>query len=116
MSIHRSLQTRSALVRSRNVLTRYERILALRKSGEWKDEVSSPLGLRKVRVMKVKKRGKAPKKAEGEAVAAAAAAGAGGAAAGGAAGGGATAGGPGAGPAAKGAKAGTKAGGKPAGK
>jgi small basic protein (TIGR04137 family) len=64
MSIHKSLAIRAALVRSRNVLTRYERILQLRKTGKWKDEEASPFGLAKVRVLKVKKRGKEKKKKE----------------------------------------------------
>ena len=63
MSIHRSLVTGGALARSRNVLTRYERILELRKTGKWDDE-QSPYGLPKVRVLKVKKRGKTKKKKE----------------------------------------------------
>jgi small basic protein (TIGR04137 family) len=62
MSIHRSLVTKDSLVRSRNVLTRYERILQLRKVGRWDEETSSPYGLPKVRVMKLKKRGKEKKK------------------------------------------------------
>jgi len=72
MSIHKSLAIKAALVRTRNVLTRYERILQLRKSGKWKDEETSPFGLAKVRVLKVKKRVKEKKKVEeGEAAAAA---------------------------------------------
>jgi small basic protein (TIGR04137 family) len=75
MSIHKSLAIRAALVRSRNVLTRYERILQLRKTGKWKDDDTSPFGLAKVRVLKVKKRGKEKKKKEeGEAAAPGAAA------------------------------------------
>ena len=38
MSTHKSLRTKGSLVRSRNVLTRYERILQLRKSGRWKED------------------------------------------------------------------------------
>ncbi len=69
MSIHRSLRTAGALVRSRNVLTRYERILELRRAGKWSDDASA-YGLPKVRVMKVKKRGKDKKeKVEEEAAA-----------------------------------------------
>jgi len=71
MSIHKSLQIRAALVRSRNVLTRYERILQLRKVGRFKDDETSPFGLAKVRVLKAKKRVKEKKKEEGEAAAAA---------------------------------------------
>lgn len=63
MSIHKSLASRSSLVRSRNVLTRYERILQLRKTGKW-DEESSPYGLSKVRVLRAKKRGKVKKAKE----------------------------------------------------
>ncbi|MGQ9590107.1 MAG: small basic protein [Planctomycetota bacterium] len=64
MSIHRSLATKSSLVRARNVLTRHERILQLRKSGKWKEEESSPYGLPKVRVLRVKARGKPKKEKE----------------------------------------------------
>ena len=64
MSIHKSLAIKAALVRSRNVLTRYERILQLRKAGKFNEEENSPYGLAKVRVLKVKKRGKEKKKKE----------------------------------------------------
>lgn len=73
MSIHKSLKIRAALTRTRNVLTRYERILQLRKSGRFTDEETSPYGLAKVRVLKAKKRVKEKKKEEGEAAAAGAA-------------------------------------------
>ena len=77
MSIHKSLKIRAALVRTRNVLSRYERILQLRKSNRWKDEESSPFGLAKVRVFKAKKRVKEKKeKKEEEGAATAPAAGA----------------------------------------
>ena len=66
MSIHKSLLTRGHLGRSRNVLTRYERILELRRTGHWSDDESSPYGMPKVRVLKVKKRGKEKKKKEEE--------------------------------------------------
>ena len=66
MSIHRSLATSGKLARPRSVLTRYERILELRKSGRWKEDESSPHGLPKVRVMKVKKKGKEKKKKDDE--------------------------------------------------
>lgn len=67
MSVHKSLQSKSGLVRTRNVLTRYERILELRRSGRWEgDGKESPYGLPKVRVMKTKKRGKEKKKKEEE--------------------------------------------------
>jgi small basic protein (TIGR04137 family) len=72
MSTHKSLKTKGSLVRSRNVLTRYERIIQLRKHGRWTEDSSSPYGLAKVRVLKAKKRGKEKKKKEeGEGVAAA---------------------------------------------
>ena len=48
MSIHRSLKTKGALVRARNVWTRLERILNLQKEGRWQ-EGDSILGLPKVR-------------------------------------------------------------------
>ncbi len=64
MSVDRSLQTKGALVRARNVLNRYERILELRKNGKWEDGEQSPYGLPKVRVLKVKKRVKAKKEDE----------------------------------------------------
>ena len=63
MSIHRSLRSQGALVRSRNVLNRYERIVQLRKSHKFGEE-SSPYGLPKVRVIHVKKRGKEKKAKE----------------------------------------------------
>ena len=69
MSIHKSLATKGSLVRSRNVLTRYERILQLRKTGRWKEDEGTAFGLPKVRVLKVKKRGKEKKKKEDEAAA-----------------------------------------------
>jgi small basic protein (TIGR04137 family) len=72
MSIHKSLRTKGSLVRARNVLTRYERILQLRKSGRWKEDEGTAFGLPKVRVLKVKKRGKEKKKKEDEAAAGAA--------------------------------------------
>ena len=48
MSIHRSLKIKSALLRSRNVWTRTERLEELKKNGEWKDG-TTVYGLRKVR-------------------------------------------------------------------
>ena len=68
MSIHRSLVSKSGLGRSRNVLTRYERILEMRKLGNWDEEDESPYGLPKIKVMKVKKRVKKKKEEEGEGV------------------------------------------------
>ena len=65
MSIHRSLVSKSSLGRSRNVLTRYERILEMRKLGNWDEEEGGPYGLPKVKVMKIKKRVKKKKEEEG---------------------------------------------------
>ena len=66
MSIHKSLSTGGGLTRARSVLTRYERILELRRTGRWSDDDASPFGLRKVRVLKVKKRAKEKKKKDEE--------------------------------------------------
>ena len=65
MSIHKSLSTGGHLARTRSVLTRYERILELRRTGRWEDD-ASPYGLPKVRVLKMKKRTKEKKKKEEE--------------------------------------------------
>ena len=64
MSIHRSLVSKSGLGRSRNVLTRYERILEMRKLNSWDEEEGRPYGLPKVKVVKVKKRVKKKKEDE----------------------------------------------------
>jgi small basic protein (TIGR04137 family) len=76
MSIDKSLRRKNQLVRSRNVLTRGERIKVLQDEERWK-EGRSPFGLPKVRVMKVAKKPKKAKeeeaKPEEEAAAAAAA-------------------------------------------
>ena len=64
MSIHRSLVSKSNLGRSRNVLTRYERILEMRKLGNWDEEEGNPYGLPKVKVLKIKKRVKKKKDEE----------------------------------------------------
>ena len=67
MSIHKSLRTGGNLIRARNVLTRYERILELRRTGRWtSDDDTTAYGLPKVRVMKIRKRVKAKKKEEAE--------------------------------------------------
>ena len=66
MSIHRSLYTKGNLVRSRNVLTRFERIEQLTRSGKFNEE-DGPYGLPKVRVLKAKKRGKTKKAKEEDA-------------------------------------------------
>jgi small basic protein (TIGR04137 family) len=63
MSIDKSLRRKNTLERSRNVLTRGERILVLRNEERWK-EGRSPYGLPKVRVLKAAKK---PKKVKEEA-------------------------------------------------
>jgi small basic protein (TIGR04137 family) len=62
MSIDKSLRRKNQLARSRNVLTRGERIKVLQDEERWK-EGRSPFGLPKVRVLKVAKK---PKKAKEE--------------------------------------------------
>ncbi|GHT21956.1 hypothetical protein FACS189419_03740 [Planctomycetales bacterium] len=52
MTIDKSLRTRKGIVRSRNVLTRAERIDRLRQQDRWTNE-DGPLGLPKVRVYKI---------------------------------------------------------------
>ena len=79
MSIDKTLRMKASLIRSRNVLTRHERIQELERLGKFKEQESSPFGLPKVRVLKVKKRVKKKEKAaaapgEGAAAAAPAAA------------------------------------------
>jgi small basic protein (TIGR04137 family) len=70
MSIDKSLRRKNTLARSRNVLTRGERIKVLQSDERW-PEGRSPFGLPKVRVLKISKKGKAKKEeaAEGEAAA-----------------------------------------------
>jgi small basic protein (TIGR04137 family) len=60
MSIDKSLRRKNQLARSRNVLTRTERIKVLQNDERW-PEGRSPFGLPKVRVMKVTKKAKAKK-------------------------------------------------------
>lgn len=74
MSIDKSLRRKNTLARSRNVLTRPERIKKLIDDERW-PEGRSPFGLPKVRVVKVvvKKAKKEKKAEEGEAGEAAAA-------------------------------------------
>lgn len=70
MSIDKSLKRKSALARSRSVLTRAERIKTLQDQEKWTDG-RSPFGLPKVRVIKiVLKKAKKEKAAEGEEAAA----------------------------------------------
>jgi small basic protein (TIGR04137 family) len=63
MSIDKSLRRKNSLERSRNVLTRGERIKVLQDEERWK-EGRSPYGLPKVRVMKVAKKAKKAAKEE----------------------------------------------------
>lgn len=65
MSIDKSLRRKNQLARSRNVLTRGERIKQLQTEERW-TEGRSPYGLPKVRVMKVVKKAKAKAKDEAE--------------------------------------------------
>ena len=65
MSIHKSLKLRSKLVRTRNVLTRAERIDLLEEQRRWK-EGDSIYDLPKVKVPKLKVGGKKKKKKEEE--------------------------------------------------
>lgn len=70
MTMDKSLQLRTGLVRSRSVLTRGERIARLQSSDRWK-EGQSPFGLPKVRVYKISmKKKKKKKEEEGEGAAA----------------------------------------------
>jgi small basic protein (TIGR04137 family) len=62
MSIDKSLRRKNQLVRSRNVLTRGERIKVLQDEERW-PEGRGPFALPKVRVLKVAKK---PKKAAKE--------------------------------------------------
>ena len=73
MSIDKSLRRKNTLARSRNVLTRAERIKVLQDEERWK-EGRSPFGLPKVRVIKtvIKKAKKAKEEEKTEEGAAAA--------------------------------------------
>ena len=69
MSIDKSLRRKNSLQRSRNVLTRGERITQLKGEERWEDG-RSPYGLPKVKVIKIivkKAKKKEDKAAEGEA-------------------------------------------------
>jgi small basic protein (TIGR04137 family) len=66
MTIDRSLRRTNRLVRSRNVLTRAERIDKLKADDRW-EEGRSPLGLPKVRVIKAVLGKKKKKKTKEEA-------------------------------------------------
>ncbi len=64
MSVHRSLIPKNTLKRSRNVLTRAERVQKLKEEGRWREE-RSVFGLPKVSTLKKKKKSKAKKVVEG---------------------------------------------------
>ncbi|MBA4017169.1 MAG: small basic protein [Pirellula sp.] len=81
MTMDKSLRVRAGSTRSRNVLTRAERIEQLKGSDRFADETNSPYGLPKTRVAKLSMKKKKKKAAEGEEDAAKPAAGAKGAAA-----------------------------------
>jgi len=63
MSIDKSLRRKSSMSGSRSVLTRAERITALKADDKW-TEGQSPFNLPKVRVMKLGKKPKKTPKAE----------------------------------------------------
>ena len=63
MTMDKSLKVNRAMVRSRSVLTRAERIERLKTSDRWK-EGDSPVGLAKVRVYKLAVKKKKKKKEE----------------------------------------------------
>jgi small basic protein (TIGR04137 family) len=65
VSLHKSLKAKGGMGRSRNVLTRWERLQALREEGRW-DDGDAVYGLPKVRTRQVKVGGKKKKKAETE--------------------------------------------------
>ena len=71
MSLDKSLRSKDALTRRRNVLSRAERVQALEEEGAWK-EGASIFGLPKVKVAQVRRSSK-KKKAKEEAAEAAAA-------------------------------------------
>ncbi len=65
MSLHKSLKAKGGMGRSRNVLTRVERLNVLREEGRWGDG-DAVYGLPKVRTRQVKVGGKKKKKAAPE--------------------------------------------------
>jgi len=62
MSMDKSLRRKNTLSRTRNVLTRAERVEILKSEDKWKPE-SKPFGLPKVRVLKIGKKSKKTAKA-----------------------------------------------------
>ena len=69
MSTDKSLKSKNALQRHRNVLTRGERIERLREDERW-EEGRSVFGLPKVRIARARRSAKAKAKAEQQAAAA----------------------------------------------
>ena len=65
MTMDKSLKVQAGAIKSRNVLTRPERIAKLQESDRWKED-STALGMPKVRVLKVslKKKKKVKKEEE----------------------------------------------------
>ncbi len=61
MSIDKSLKTSGKLARPRNVLTRIERIKMLKEEGRWNPSVSV-FGIPKVKVAKIRQKGKTAEK------------------------------------------------------
>jgi len=74
MSLDKSLRRKGGIVRSRNVLTRAERIKQLMQEERWQEGMS-PFGLPKVRVIKLKKSKRSAKEEKPAAAASPAAAG-----------------------------------------
>ncbi|MDO4629855.1 MAG: small basic protein [Planctomycetia bacterium] len=66
MTIDKSLKVRAALIRTRSVLTRAERIEKLQSLDRWGED-ASPVGLAKVRVYKLQMKKKKKEKAEDDA-------------------------------------------------
>ena len=66
MTMDKSLRIRAGSTRSRNVLTRAERIEQLKGSDRFADETNSPYGLPKTRAAKLSMKKKKKKAAEGE--------------------------------------------------
>lgn len=64
MSLDKSLVSKDALVRHRNVLTRTERIEKLMDEGKWDPEKDDVFGLPKVRNIQVVKKKKKKEEAE----------------------------------------------------
>ncbi|MDZ4779815.1 MAG: small basic protein [Planctomycetia bacterium] len=71
MTMDQSLKLKTGLARARGVLSRDERLTKLKEMDRWKDG-DSPIGLPKVRVVKLSMKKKKKKEAEGDAAAPAA--------------------------------------------